>query len=52
MSPDDERSEADLVAGEVDRHVWGPSEEDEETVLEALYGPPDANGVYRGEGTA
>lgn len=49
MSPDDERSEAELVAAGVDRHGWGPSEDDEEAVLEGLYGPPDAEGIYGGE---
>lgn len=43
--------EAELVAGYVDRHEWGPTEDDEEAVLSALYGPPDADGVYRGEGS-
>lgn len=26
----------------------GPTEKDEEAVLEGLYGPPDDDGVYRG----
>lgn len=26
-----------------------PTETDEEDILHALYGPPDAGGVYRGE---
>lgn len=43
----EQRPEAELVAGGVDVHPWGPTEEDEEAVLRALYGPPDADGVYR-----
>ncbi len=33
----------------VPRADAGPTEADEETVLEGLYGPPDSDGVYRGE---
>jgi hypothetical protein len=44
----EQANEADLVAGAVDVHEWGPSEADEEAVLAALYGPPDADGIYRG----
>ncbi|MGI5285237.1 hypothetical protein ACQEVF_18140 [Nonomuraea polychroma] len=44
-----EHSEAELVAEGVDRHDWGPTEDDEEAVLGALTGPPDADGIYRGE---
>ncbi|MGP3917696.1 hypothetical protein [Nonomuraea sp. 10N515B] len=43
------RPEAELVAEGVDRHDWGPTEGDEEAVLEGLYGPPDPDGIYRGE---
>lgn len=46
-----EPAEAELVAEGVDVHAWGPTEDDEEAVLEGLYGPADADGVYRGEGT-
>lgn len=28
----------------------GPTEPDEEEVLAALYGPPDDDGIYRGDG--
>lgn len=41
--------ETELVAQGVHRHDWGPSEDDEEAVLEALTGPADADGIYRGE---
>ncbi|MGI5286653.1 hypothetical protein ACQEVF_25395 [Nonomuraea polychroma] len=47
----EQRPESELVAEGVDRHDWGPTEDDEEAILRALYGPPDADGVYRGEGT-
>ncbi|WP_168220879.1 hypothetical protein [Actinomadura sp. WMMA1423] len=30
----------------------GPTEGDEEAVLKDLYGPPDADGVFRGEDKA
>lgn len=29
----------------------GPTERDEEDVLQSLYGEPDDDGVYRGEGS-
>lgn len=32
----------------VPRGDAGPTEEDEETVLTELYGPPGSDGVYRG----
>ncbi|WP_204061692.1 hypothetical protein [Microbispora corallina] len=32
------------------RNGAGPTEPDEEAVLESLYGPPDADGIYRGDG--
>lgn len=41
--------EAELVAEGVNVHPWGPTEDDEEQVLAGLYGPPDPDGVYRGE---
>ncbi|MFD9949809.1 hypothetical protein ACFWYW_55930 [Nonomuraea sp. NPDC059023] len=47
-----EMSEADLTAEGVDTRLWEASEDDEEAVLRALYGPPDAGGVYRGEGAS
>lgn len=28
----------------------GPTESDEEAILEALYGPADPDGIYRGDG--
>lgn len=43
-----ERSEAQLVAEDVDVRAWGPTEQDEEAVLASLYGEPDADGIYRG----
>jgi hypothetical protein len=43
-------NEADLVHEGVDRRPWEATEADEEAVLRELYGPPDANGIYRGEG--
>ncbi|WP_431897943.1 hypothetical protein [Nonomuraea sp. bgisy101] len=46
-----ERTEAELVAERVNRRPWGPTEDDEEQVLAALYGAPDAAGIYRGEAT-
>lgn len=39
--------EAELVAAAVDTREWGPTEDDEEQVLAGLYGPPDADGIYR-----
>jgi hypothetical protein len=42
--------EAALVEAGVDRHGWGPTEDDEEAVLRALYGPPDEHGIYREAG--
>lgn len=44
-----EPGEADMVADMVDRGDWGPTEDDEEAVLEALYGLADPDGIYRGE---
>ncbi|MGI5162602.1 hypothetical protein [Microbispora sp. CA-102843] len=29
----------------------GPTESDEEEVLRALYGEPDSDGIYRGDGS-
>ena len=43
-------SEAELVAAGVDRGEWGATEDDEEQILLELYGEPDAEGIYRGEG--
>lgn len=42
--------EAALTVHGVDRREPGATEPDEESVLEGLYGPPDGDGVYRGEG--
>lgn len=51
MTPDKQpEGEAVLVEAGVDQHAWGPTEEDEEAVLRALYGPPDADGIYREAG--
>lgn len=44
-----EPNEAQLVQHHVDVHEWGRTEDDEEAVLRALYGEPDADGVYREE---
>ncbi|WP_158088816.1 hypothetical protein [Thermoactinospora rubra] len=45
-----DKSEAELVVAGVDRHEWGPTEPDEEQVLQELYGPAGEDGVYYGEG--
>lgn len=42
------QNEAELTVANVNRHPTGPTEADEETVLERLYGPSDDDGVYRG----
>lgn len=42
------RPEHELVAEGVDLRDWGPTEDDEETVLASLYGEPDDDGIYRG----
>lgn len=42
-------TEAELVAAHVDRHEWGPTEDDEELILADLYGPADSDGIYRGQ---
>ncbi len=52
MTDPAESPEADLVSRAVDRRDWGPTEDDEEDVLRALYGEPDEDGVYRGAGAA
>jgi hypothetical protein len=44
-----DQPEHELVAERVDTRPWGPTEADEQTVLEQLYGPPDDDGIYRGE---
>lgn len=41
--------EHEVVHAGVDVHPWGATEGDEEQVLEGLYGPPDRQGIYRGE---
>ncbi len=46
--PEHDQPEHELVAERVDTREWGPTEPDEETVLERLYGPPDRDGVFRG----
>ena len=45
-----EKTEAELVVAGVDTREWGPTEDDEEAVLAALYGAPDEDGIYRGGG--
>jgi hypothetical protein len=47
----DPQSEAHLVVTGVDTRDWGPTEPDEEDVLRELYGEPDPDGIYRGEGS-
>lgn len=42
------QNEAELVVARVNIRPAGPTEADEEQVLEGLYGPPDGNGIYRG----
>lgn len=42
-------NEAELTFQAVDTREWGPTEPDEEAVLESLYGAPDAAGIYRGD---
>ncbi|MGI5293280.1 hypothetical protein ACQEVF_59585 [Nonomuraea polychroma] len=44
-----DRTEAELVAEQVNRHPTGATDPGEEAILERLYGPPDAEGIYRGE---
>lgn len=46
-----EKTEAELTSEGVDLREWGPTEPDEEAVLRELYGEPDAEGIYRGEGS-
>lgn len=43
------QNEAELTAANVDRRDWGPTEADEEQVLKDRFGPPDDDGIYRGE---
>jgi hypothetical protein len=47
-----ENDEAALVERDVDRHpsVHRATEPDEEQILRELYGEPDPDGVFRGEG--
>lgn len=42
------KTEAELTSEGVDVREWGPTEDDEETVLASLYGASDADGIYRG----
>ncbi|MFI7470508.1 hypothetical protein [Nonomuraea sp. NPDC049646] len=42
------QNEAELTVAKVNVTPSGPTEADEEAVLEALYGPADGDGVYRG----
>ncbi|WP_193319014.1 hypothetical protein [Nonomuraea phyllanthi] len=44
------KTEAEFTEDGVDLHHWGATEDDEEQVLQALYGPADEDGVYRGAG--
>lgn len=46
-----EKTEAELTSEGVDTREWGPTEDDEEAVLRELYGEPDEEGIYRGEGS-
>jgi hypothetical protein len=50
------RTDANEAAhmSEVDAHpdVHRATEPDEEQILEELYGAPDADGIFRGEGSA
>lgn len=48
VTPEAEEEAAATHEG-VDRHDWGPTEADEELVLAEMYGPPDAEGLYKGE---
>lgn len=41
--------EEQLVTDHVDTEPWGATEDDEQAVLETLYGPADPDGIYRGE---
>ena len=43
------QNEAELTVANVNRHDAGPTEPDEEQVLQKLYGGPDEAGVYRGD---
>jgi hypothetical protein len=47
--PTERDHEAVLVATRVNRRPAGASDPEEEAILERLYGPPDAAGIYRGE---
>ena len=44
------QNEAELTVANVNRRDAGPTEPDEEAVLRELYGEPDRDGIYRGEG--
>ncbi|WP_187356960.1 hypothetical protein [Actinomadura sp. CNU-125] len=52
MSEPNEPGEDELVQRGVDvaAQAHEPTEPDEEVVLKDLYGPPDGDGIYRGEG--
>lgn len=47
-----EKTETELTSESVDVREWGATEPDEEAVLRELYGQPDEDGIYRGDGTA
>jgi DNA polymerase III alpha subunit len=48
----EQQTEAELVHAYVDRHhgVHQQTKPDEEQILRELYGEPDPDGVFRGEG--
>lgn len=47
-----EKTEAELVAAGVDLREWGPTEPDEEQVLEGLgYTLNPVTGIYEGDGS-
>ncbi|MEO3856251.1 hypothetical protein [Acrocarpospora sp. B8E8] len=45
-----EKHEHELVEEGVDTRPWDATEPDEDAVLAALYGAPDPDGIYRGDG--
>lgn len=49
MNTPDRAAEAELVAQQVNRHPTGATDPEEQDILERLYGPPDVDGIYRGE---
>ncbi|MFC6883460.1 hypothetical protein [Actinomadura yumaensis] len=45
----DQADEAELVQGMDPASAGAVTEADEEDILRALYGPPDVDGIYRGQ---